>query len=93
MTITENTGTGAPIRTTGTDGHSRDTPPILSDAAITYVPLRSPAPEGTTAPQTTVEGPSKAVSFFVSALALSIAIVAGLVIWAAVANPRMNPFT
>jgi hypothetical protein len=93
MTITENTDTGTPIRTTRADGHSRDSAPRLSDAEITSLPLRSPAPEGRTAAQTTVEAPSKAVSLFVSALTLSIAIVAGLVIWAAVANPGMSPFT
>jgi hypothetical protein len=93
MTITENTDRGTPFSTTRTDGHSGDCAPRLSDVEITYVPLRSPAPGGTTAAETTVEAPSKAVSLFVSALTLSIAIVAGLVIWAALANPGMNPFT
>jgi hypothetical protein len=93
MTFTEKTNTGAPTRTTWTDGHFRDTASKLSDVEITYVPLRSQAAEGTTAAQTAVEAPSRVVSLFVSALTLSVAIVAGLVIWAAVANPGMNPFT
>jgi hypothetical protein len=93
MTLTENTHTGVSTRTTRTDGHFRNTPSKLRDVEITYVPHRSQAAEGTTAAQTTVEAPSRAVSLFVSALTLSIAIVAGLVIWAAVANPGMNPFT
>ena len=93
MTVTENTNTGAPTRTTLKDGHSRDTASKLSDVELTYVPLRSQATEGTTAAQTSVEAPSRGVSLFVSALTLSIAIVAGLVIWAAVANPGMSPFT
>jgi hypothetical protein len=93
MTITENTGRTTPIGMTWTDGHSGDSAPRLSDVENTYAPLRSPAQGGTTAAETTVEAPSKAESLFVFALTLSIAIVAGLVIWAAVANPRMNPFT
>jgi hypothetical protein len=93
MTLTENTNTGVPTRTARMDGHSRDTASKLSDVEIAYVPRRSQAVEGTTAAQTTVEAPSREVSLFVSALTLSVVIMAGLVIWAALANPRMNPFT
>jgi hypothetical protein len=87
------TNTGVSTRPTRTEGHFRVTAPKLSNVEVTCVPLRSRAAEGTTAAQTTVEAPSRAASLFVFALALSIAIVAGLVIWAAVANPGMSPFT
>lgn len=93
MTHTENTNTRAPIRTARTDGHARGTASKFSDVEIAYVPLKSQAVEGTTAAQTAVEAPSRAVSLFVAALTLSVVIMAGLVIWAALANPRMNPFT
>jgi len=93
MTITENTDGETPIWTTRTDGYSGDSALRLSDVEISSVPPRSPATGGTTAAENTVRAPSKAVSLCVAAVALSIAIVAGLVIWAALANPRMNPFT
>ena len=89
MTLSDNTTAGAP---TSMDRHSRNIASQLGDVEI-MDPLRSQATKGATAAQTADEAPSRAATLFVYAVALSVVVVAGLVIWAALANPRMNPFT
>jgi hypothetical protein len=94
MTVTSNTETGA--ATTSGPTNTFRWPAVQPQLKVVEIECdlpNDPTVETVSAPQRTIGPPSTPVTLFVSALTLSIVIVAGLVIWAAIANPGRYPFS